>query len=481
MKNPRALSILFSIVSLPVMVSAQSISRTEFLNQLVERHPIFVKESLTAEIVRQEQASYLGAEDTNIYYGVNLNHESPAPALSGPQRITALGIEGGFERVFWSTGGRLTASASAAGVGIKLIPEFDPDGTFPAYHMSNRIDVSYIHPLKRNRGGFLDRFTFELKKFDIDFSEVQASENLEDFLAGAAARYLDWVFVGEQRRIIAERLRLSEAELGRIQRRREANLVDEVDVLRAEDVVRIWQQNQVLADARWRALQAELSVLAQNEEILLLGPDYDLYDTGDLPSLEDAISGLDESIRILRLLGIRIARTGFAGQQFEEVMKPDLSFIARFNTKEFDHRILNAMLMDKPDLTLGLRYSIPIQNRTARSRLEMTCSQAEQLEQQVKQIRLSLVSTLTNLHIQMRELRNVLELNVEQIASAERRTEAELQRYNQGRGNLTFVIQSQDNEQNARLTYATNAASYHNLMLTWDNLLDRIYAGEVAR
>ncbi|MFC1628493.1 TolC family protein [Gemmatimonadota bacterium] len=478
MMTVKSLTALFCIVLIPVLVSAQSISRDEFLNQLIARHPIFLKEGLTAEIERQEQASYLGAEDTNIFYGVNLNHETPAPALSGPKRITALGVEGGFQRVFWNTGGRLTASASAAGVGIKLIPEFDPNGTFPTLHMSNRIDVSYVHPLKRNRGGFLDRFTYDLKEFDIDFSEVQAMENLEDFLVGAASRYLDWVFAGEQRRIVAERLRLSEAELDRIRRRQEANLIDEIDVLRAEDVVRIWEQNQVLTDASWSALQAELAVLAQNDEILLLNPEFDLYDISELPSLEDAIAGLDESIRILRLLMIRIDQTGFVGQRFEEVMKPDLSFIARFNTKEFDARILNAFLMDKPDLSLRLRYSIPIQNRTARSQLERTRSQTEQLEQQIAEIRLSLVATLTNLHIQMREMRRVLDLNLEQIASAERRTAEELRLYNQGRGFLTFVIQSQDSEQNARLTYATNAAAYHDLMLTWENLLDDIYDGE---
>ncbi|MFC1595494.1 TolC family protein [Gemmatimonadota bacterium] len=481
MKIVRSPLLPLVILLLPALVSAQSITREDFLNQLVESHPIFVREALTAEIERQDQASYLGAEDTNFYYGVNLFHETPELSINGPERTSALGGEIGFQRVFWNTGGRLTASAASSGVAIKLSDDLDPDGVFPGFMMSNRIDVSYIHPLRRNKGGFLDRFAYELKNFDIDFSEVQAAENLEDFLVGAAARYLDWVFAGEQRRIIAERLRLSEEELDRISRRREANLVDEVDVLRAEDVVRIWQQNQVLADARWSALQAELSVLAQNDEILQLDPDYDLYDIGDLPSLDDAITGLDEDIRILHLLNIRIDQTQFVGQQYEEIMKPDLSFITRFNTKELDERVLNSFVMDKPDLTLSLRYSIPVQNRTARSQLERTQSQAAQLEQQIAEIRLTLASSLTNLHIQMREMRNVLELNVEQIASAARRTEAELQRYNQGRGNLTFVIQSQDNEQNARLTYADNAISYHHLMLSYENLMDRIYVGEDAR
>jgi len=40
---------------------------------------------------------------------------------------------------------------------------------------------------------------------------------------------------------------------------------------------------------------------------------------------------------------------------------------------------------------------------------------------------------------------------------------------------LTFVIQSRDNEQNARLSYVDNAALYHLLKLQYQALLDRLY------
>ena len=160
-----------------------------------------------------------------------------------------------------------------------------------------------------------------------------------------------------------------------------------------------------------------------------------------------------------------------------EVMKPDLSLKAYANTKELHDEVVTSILMDKPDLTVGLQYSMPIQNRTAKAQIDRTNAQITQLEHTAADIRLQLASVLTNLHIQMSELQGVLELNVEQIASAELRTQEELTMYNQGRGNLTFVIQSQDNEQNARLTYAANAATYHKLMVQFRSLLDQIYTG----
>ena len=69
----------------------------------------------------------------------------------------------------------------------------------------------------------------------------------------------------------------------------------------------------------------------------------------------------------------------------------------------------------------------------------------------------------------------MLSLNREQIQSARDRTEEELKLYNQGRGDLTFVILSRDNEENAKLTYAANALTYHKLNLEYLALMDQLY------
>ena len=86
-----------------------------------------------------------------------------------------------------------------------------------------------------------------------------------------------------------------------------------------------------------------------------------------------------------------------------------------------------------------------------------------------------MTSALTNLHIQIKELEEVLKLNQEQIESAKERTKEELKLYNQSRGDLTFVILSRDNEQNAKLTYAQNAMTYHKLIIEYRALMDQLY------
>jgi len=456
------------IISSPVYT--QYITQDEFLSVLKQNHPISEKELLTSKIEQEEQNSLLGSQDWNIISSVDYSHEKPMIAFSGPERIDALSAKIGIERSFWNTGGRLSSSYSSGWANIKINPAFG----FPSSFFQNRFDITYTHPLLKNKKGFLERLQFDLKKYDIDFAEIQALENIENFLAESAQKYLDWVYLDEQKKIIAERLKLSEEELVRIQRKREANLVDQADVLRAEDAVRIWKQNQVLVESLWKALQAELAVLSGNDDIYDSNPHHNLYNMDQLFPLDESISKIKTDSRLIGIINVRLSQLEFANRGFDEISKPDLSLITQFNIKRLDNSLGESLIMDKPDFLVGLQYSFPYENRKAKHKIIKTNMQISQLHKQKDELILALSSVLTNLHIQITELKNILELNQDQIKSAARRTEEELKLYNQGRGELTFVIQSRDNEQNAKLTYTGNALTYHKLMIEYKALMDQI-------
>ncbi len=472
MRNRRRISLLvLGLTGAASVVHGQTITREEFLNELRRVHPLFEKERLAAQIQSEERNSYLGGQDWNVISSATYAHEEPAIALLGPERTDAVSVTGGVERLFWATGGRLSASLSASRADMKI----DPLYGYPDSYYQNQLAVSYTHPLLRNRNGFLDKLEYELKQFDIDFSEVQAAENQEEFLASAAAKFMDWVFLTEQWSIILERLSLSEEELDRTKRKREANLVDQADVIRAEDAVRIWRQKQVLVESQWNALQAELAVLLQSEELYNLVPEFDLYEVEELAPLEEAAPRLKEDSRLIRSLAIRLNQLELSRRGYAETSKPDLSLVAQLNTKNADEGFGESLKMDKPDAVIGVQLSFPLENRTAASKMAKTDLEIAQLNKQMDEVTVALISALTGLHIQVSELEEVLALNREQIESARERTEEELKLYNQGRGELTFVIQSRDNEQNAKLTHAQNALAYHKLMIEYLALTDQLF------
>ena len=124
---------------------------------------------------------------------------------------------------------------------------------------------------------------------------------------------------------------------------------------------------------------------------------------------------------------------------------------------------------------LGLQLSFPIGYTAAQSHIQRTDLEATQLEARRDEVILELSSAIANVHTQITELAEVLRLNQEQIESAQRKTNEEQRLYNQGRGQLTFVIQSRDSEQRARLTYAANALTYQKLLLQYRALMDQLH------
>lgn len=452
-------------------LQSQTITRDDFLNRLRETHPKFQKELIATEIVHSERSGLLGAQDWNLSSSVFYSHEEPTLSFAGPERTDAFAISGGLQRSFWSTGARFSASFVSSHASLKIDPFFG----FPGSFFENRLAVSYVHPLLKNRRGVLDRLEFDLKKFDIDFAEVRANENLENFLSSLSLKFLDWVFLNEQKNIIINRLELSKEELERTERKRKANLVNQADLIRTEDAVRFWEQNRVLAESHWKALQAELAVLAQDKGMYKASPVFDLYILEPETSLDSATEIIRSQSRLVKLLQLRINQLNQRRIGYVDLSRPDLSFVAELNLKEIDEAFGNSLVLDKPDATIGFKFSVPLKNRSAKSQIMKTDLQVMQLEKEIDDLVLSLEASYTNLYIQIRELGKVMALNKKQIESAYERTEEELRLYNQGRGELTFVIQSRDNEQNAQLTYAQNALVYHQLIVRCESLLDRIY------
>ena len=452
-------------------LQAQSIGLQEFLNQLKEKHPLFEKEKLTSEIFQTEQRSLAGAQDWNFTSSIGYFSEEPVISFASPTKTSGGSLSGGLEKTFWGTGARLSTTITTTSLKFALPMGFD---AIPTDNYQSEIALTYIHPLMKNRKGFLDRLQYNLKQFDIDASEINALENEENFLTESATKFLNWIFLVEQRNIIEERLSLSRTELERTERKRKANLVEQVDLIRAGDAVRISEQNLFLSELRLNGLKAELAILTQQNNYDNISPQYELYKTETLPPLEEVKATIESDSRIVRLLSIRIKQLMLARRGFKETAKPNLGLVAQISKKELDEGLGGSFGLEKTDALVALQFSVPLGNNRAKSNINRTDVQISQLRSQVKEAVIGLTSIVSNLHTQMTEMEKVLQLNVEQINSSKEKTKEELKLYNQGRGDLTFVIQSRDNEQNAKLLYAVNAFTYHTLFIQYLSLTDQL-------
>ena len=467
-------------VLITAQLSAQTISLQEFLDSARSEHPLVEREELAQAIATQRRAGLLTAEDWRLRGRAEYYHSKPN--ISGdfsPSTIDEFDLSAGLERSIWKSGGNLELGWSSKATSQTLSSLAFPGGADPLQIgeptlYENSLMLSYTQPLLRNFKGRLDRLEYDLAAYDEQLVRLQAEENEEGFLLDLAIGFIDWVLLTEQVDIAEERLRLAETERELTADKRRANLVDKVDVLRSEDAVRLASQNLVLARSQARAKQAELAVLADLPLLQNRQPDYDLYATVELPTIAESARALAEEARVLRLLSTRAQQLERSRLGFSESEKPSLNAQVGLALKGGDESFVDALGLARPDLLLGITMSHPLGARASRNAVLQTELESQQVEAQRRQLQLQLESQLHSLLIQLDDLREILELNRQQIESAREKTAEEQRLYNQGRSELNFVIQAEDNERNARLTFAQNAAGFHRMYQRYLALTDNL-------
>jgi outer membrane protein TolC len=454
----------------------------DYLGTVIERHPFFVKESMQPDIERLGRDRLLGNEDWILRSSPFLSYEQPIQTSTfAAKEVWAAGLNGSVERAFWDSGGRLSLNWQWDFIDqdIPGISFPGPGGTpievplGPSTFYQNKLWVTYSLPLLQNRGGTLDRLGYELADFDVDFAEIQALENQENFLLDLAGRFIAWEFEYEQARIANDRLTFQEEQLDQTRRKRRANLVDEVDVLRGEDAVQAARQNLVSVQSRLKAQQEELAVLARDADVRTASPVIDLYTEEDLPAIDGVVDEIGHQ-RIVRSLRTRVDQLRKQRHGLDDVTLPQLSLNLSGGLQEGDDGFIDAWGVTEPDVAVSLDFRYPLGNSTAETDVDRTSLEIRQLEKQIESVSLDLEAQMRSVWIQMEELKEILALNRTQIETSRKKTREEQRLYNQGRGELTFVIQSRDSEALAELTYAVNAAAYRRLVMVYRALVDRL-------
>ena len=450
----------------------QTISLNEFLDAVQQTHPFFEKESLTVDIAIESQKRYLGDKNWIIESSPFLSYDDKSDIINSTyNKSKQIQLNGSLQKKFWKTGGQFKASYLSSYIDQENRTAFSG---VPFKLFKQQLMFSYSHPLLKNKRGILDRLEYELASYTIDFSNIQSLENQENFLLNVGLSFLDWVFLEEQLKINKERLVLAEEELETAKEKFAARLVDKVDVLRQEDAHRIALQNVVLSQTQYHARQTELAVLVPSSNISNSEPLYDLYSIVNIEDAEQAINKLESNSRIVKSLGLlenqlRLKKDGFVNQG-----KAQLDLNLSSTLIEDDESYGKSLGIDNPSFTIGLNFKYPLGSKTSKADVKKTEKEILQLHSEKQNILLDLASSIKSLAIQIKEMEKILELNKSQIESATERTSEELIVYRQGRGDMTFVIQSQDNEANARLTYLNNSVNYHKLVLQYKSILDQL-------
>ena len=208
------------------------LSLERLLGMARNTHPEIQGRALSPQIAQETQNGLVGTQDWNLSVSGESYYEKPlpSPVPGTPDSDLQFGLAAELTKANWNSGSRITLGASSGYRDSSFI--FDSFSQF-----QNRIFAEYSVSLMRNARGILDRLAFDLAAYDIDIVQIESEENQEGFLLELGSLFLDWALLKEQVRILDARLGIAREELERTKRMRKDNLVEQVDVLRAEDSV----------------------------------------------------------------------------------------------------------------------------------------------------------------------------------------------------------------------------------------------------
>ncbi|HEB09754.1 MAG TPA: TolC family protein, partial [Spirochaetales bacterium] len=309
---------------------------------------------------------------------------------------------------------------------------------------------------------------------------LSSLESREGFILGFAELFLSWVELTEKIRISGEGFNFAREQFDQIRERYRSNMTERVDLLRSEDAAFISEQNLLVLESQLKAKQAELAVLAGMDEIYQAEPEFELYSLKDLPEIQPALSGLKQRSRALEAMDIFIDQLQHRRRSLLERKKPQLNLNLSASLSEGDEELAESFRINKPDGFVAIELSAPLGNRSVKAGLEKVDLEIEQLQKDKEGLEISLEADLRSIMIQIKEMEKVLALNRRRIESANEKREEELKLYNQGRGELTFVLQSRVSEENAKMVYVENSCLYHLYVLQYRALMDELLPGQAG-
>lgn len=216
-----------------------------------------------------------------------------------------------------------------------------------------------MQPLIKNIGGSLNWLPYDLNEYMIKLKEVEGLELQEDFLLSLALRFIDWIHLSEQISLSNERLSLAEEQLEQTNRMYNSNLVDKVDVIRAEDAVLNAKLVILQLESMWKALQTELSVFAQSDQLNTLNPQYELYSLIELPDADESLEKLNSQARILMPFFILQEQLEHRRRGFEDQMLPELNLNISAGVYGQDEEFVESLKMIHPNVEVSLELIIP--------------------------------------------------------------------------------------------------------------------------
>lgn len=440
------------VISLADVRSRVISNNLEIATALID--PTIAKENLT-----EAEAAFEATFTTRVSYA---NLDTPTASTLEGSQVTQLSIAPGINQPL-RTGGNVRVETP--------INRLETNNQFSTLNPSYQSDLtlSVTQPLLRGVGR--DATEQRIRVAFYQQQQAEARTKLEVIRVISSADRAYWRLKAARDQLAAQvnSLQLAEAQRDRAQRRFDAKLAPEIDVIAAEAAIADRLDAILRSENDLRARQRELKRLMNDPDLPIDSPTILIPETPpqavalaiDTPSLlQLAVSQRAELIDVELQLAQQSANIAAA----KNARLPLVNFEYQFGVNglggSFDDSIELASDLDYIDHRFGLAVEVPIHNTAARARYRSALLRRVQLlsthssrEQQIRAEVLNAIDAIETNWKRVESARTRVELN-------RRLVDSETRLFDNGQRTSTNVLESQNRLLNAEVALAAAEAEY---------------------
>ncbi len=443
-------------------LNVQALTEQGFVERLRTTHPFFNQQALSSKVKLIEKRATKANEDwvialESLYQS---DHKNSGDISTTTSNLDTASIGLSATRKYTNTGSDITLKHTWK------------DKSKSTDTTNNGFSLDYTYPLLRNKGGINDRLSGDVAQIAINQNTLQRLEVEEGFILGKLSRFIDLAYAQEQQSINERRLALSEKELALVKKKYNASVVEKVDVLLQQDVYQTANQKLLQAQQDLMLLRHEIAVTLDLdfEKVVASTDFYKIYK----PSEIALKAYLSKNSRVLKInnLSQKILKRQLLS--FKNTAKAKLDLKLGISSAGENTNYSKSLSNQSTTWKVGLGLSYPIGGIEADSNIKKTNIELEILVQSKREQLLDIYTQAKTLKEKIQLLEKMMHANQAQIKIAKARTAEEKQRYSNGNGQASFVINAQNNEQVVKLSYAQVAKNYQKAILEFKASIDQL-------
>lgn len=341
-------------------------------------------------------------------------------------------------------------------------PIYPPNATYEPI-----LAFSLAQPLLKNAGGYIDRRTVRSAEIGSLATELASQREIETIVYEALADYWNLVIIRKHIAAMHKSVNFAKQFLSTTLEEFKLGTVEETDVLAARANVLVREDDLLASKEMERVWEERLRVK------LGLGPDIKIANKEKTPPFIKLGEQMENEINI----ALENRRDYMASKQELEQRNvnlaiaknqrwPALDLYGSLELNDIDSSYSKALgSMDSPNMVVGMRFSVPLENRYARAGKKKADLQRASAIISLKDLENRIANSVVRSYEEVKSRRHIVIQSEKALNLQIMKLQQEMKKYSMGRSSSDLIVRYQDDAVNAERSNIEALLAYQKSVL----------------